>query len=101
MCHDRLVGRLSLFWRLFAAYAAVGAVAVGVLVLAPISVSVPTASREIVVLLVGFAIALVVYLVVLWRVLAPLERLTRLMRRIDPLTPGRRLESVGGDAEVV
>jgi two-component system sensor histidine kinase UhpB len=95
------VGRVSLFWRLFAAYAAVGAVAVSVLVVAPISVSVPTASREIVVLLVGFAIALVVYVVVLWRVLAPLERLTRLMRRIDPLTPGRRLETVGGATEVV
>jgi two-component system sensor histidine kinase UhpB len=101
ICHDRGVGPVSLFWRLFAAYAAVGAVAVSVLVLAPISVSVPTASREILVLLVGFAIALVVYLVVLRRVLAPLERLTRLMRRIDPLTPGRRLETVGGDAEVV
>ena len=99
--HDRGVGRHSLFWRLFAAYAAVGAAAVTVLVLAPISVSVPTAPREIVVLLVGFAIALVVYLVVLARVLAPLERLTRLMQRIDPLTPGRRLDEVGGDAEVV
>lgn len=101
MCHDRGVGPLSLFWRLFAVYAAVGAVAVSVLVVAPISVSVPTASREILVLLVGFAIALVVFLVVLRRVLAPLERLTRLMRRIDPLMPGRRLETVGGDAEVV
>src|SRR5919108_1011678 len=101
MCHDRLVGRLSLFWRLFAAYAAVGAAAVGVLVVAPISVSVPTASREILVLLVGFAIALVVYLVVLRRVLAPLERLNRLMQRVDPLTPGRRLDTVGADPEVV
>jgi two-component system sensor histidine kinase UhpB len=101
MCHDRGVGPLSLFWRLFAVYAAVGAVAVSVLVVAPISVSVPTASREILVLLVGFAIALVVFLVILRRVLAPLERLTRLMRRIDPLMPGRRLETVGGDAEVV
>jgi two-component system sensor histidine kinase UhpB len=101
VCHDRRVGRLSLFWRLFAAYAAVGAVAVSVLVVAPISVSVPTASREILVLLAGFAISLVVFLVVLRRVLAPLERLTRLMRRIDPLTPGRRLETVSGDAEVV
>jgi len=95
------VGRLSLFWRLFAVYAAVGAIAVVVLVFAPISVSVPTAPREVVVLVVGFAIALVVYLVVLWRVMAPLERLTGLMRRIDPLTPGRRVDIVGGDPEVV
>jgi two-component system sensor histidine kinase UhpB len=100
MCHDRGVGRLSLFWRLFGAYAAVGAVAVGVLVLAPVSVSVPTATREVMVLLLGFAVALFVYLVVLRRVLAPLERLTRLMQRIDPLTPGRRVEADGADAEV-
>ena len=95
------MGPRSLFWRLFAAYAAVGALAVSILVIAPISVSVPTASREIVVLLVGFAIALAVFLVVLRRVLAPLERLTRLMRRIDPLAPGRRIETNGADAEVV
>jgi two-component system sensor histidine kinase UhpB len=101
MCHDRGVGRLSLFWRLFAVYAAVGAVAVVVLVFAPISVSVPTAPREVVVLVAGFAIALVVYLIVLRRVMAPLERLTGLMRRIDPLTPGRRVDIVGGDPEVV
>jgi two-component system sensor histidine kinase UhpB len=98
---DRDVGPRSLFWRLFAAYAAVGALAVTILVVAPISVSVPTASREIVVLLLGFAIALAVFLVVLRRVLAPLERLTRLMRRIDPLAPGRRIEANGADAEVV
>jgi two-component system, NarL family, sensor histidine kinase UhpB len=94
------VGPRSLFWRLFAAYAAVGALAVSILVLAPISVSVPTATREIVVLLVGFAIALGVFLVILRRVLAPLERLTRLMRRIDPLAPGRRIDTDGADAEV-
>ena len=101
ICHDRGVGRLSLFWRLFAVYAAVGAIAVVVLVFAPISVSVPTAPREVVVLVAGFAIALVVYLIVLRRVMAPLERLTGLMRRIDPLTPGRRVDIVGGDPEVV
>jgi two-component system, NarL family, sensor histidine kinase UhpB len=95
------VGPRSLFWRLFAAYAAVGALAVTVLVVAPISVSVPTAAREILVLLVGFAIALGVFLVILRRVLAPLERLTRLMRRIDPLAPGRRIETDGADAEVM
>jgi two-component system, NarL family, sensor histidine kinase UhpB len=97
---DRTVGPRSLFWRLFAAYAAVGALAVSVLVVAPISVSVPTATREILVLLVGFAIALAVFLVILRRVLAPLERLTRLMRRVDPLVPGRRIEADGADAEV-
>jgi two-component system, NarL family, sensor histidine kinase UhpB len=35
------------------------------------------------------------------RALAPLERLTRLMRRIDPLAPGQRIESEAGDEQVV
>ena len=93
--------RTSLFWRLFGAYAAVLGVAVAVLVFAPVSVSVPTALREVAVLLVGFAIALVVYFALLRRALAPLERLTRLMRRIDPLAPGQRIEADGGDEQVV
>ena len=115
MCHDRtmrVVGldnarrgawrlrvpgsprhRTSLFWRLFEAYAAVLGLAVAVLVFAPVSVSVPTAPAEIGVLLVGFALALAVYFALLRRALAPLERLTRLMRRIDPLAPGQRIEA--------
>jgi two-component system, NarL family, sensor histidine kinase UhpB len=102
----RLVPRLerhrtTLFWRLFAAYAGVLGLAVAVLIFAPVRVSVPTALSEVGVLLVGFALALAIYFVLLRRVLAPLERLTRLMRRIDPLTPGRRIATDGADADVV
>jgi two-component system sensor histidine kinase UhpB len=93
--------RTSLFWRIFAGYAALLGLAVAVLVFAPIRVSVPTALSEVAVLLVGFAIALVMYFALLRRALAPLERLTGLMRRIDPLTPGQRIESVAGDEQVV
>ena len=93
--------RTSLFWRLFAGYAGVLGLAVAVLVFAPITVSVPTALTEVAVLLVGFAIALVVYFALLRRALAPLERLTRLMRRIDPLAPGQRIEGHAGDEQVV
>ena len=93
--------RTSLFWRLFTAYAGVLGLAVAVLVFAPITVSVPTALTEVAVLLVGFAIALVMYFALLRRALAPLERLTRLMRRIDPLAPGQRIESEAGDEQVV
>ena len=93
--------RTSLFWRLFGAYAAVLGVAVAALVFAPISVSVPTALREVWVLLVGLALALAVYFALLRRALAPLERLTRLMRRIDPLAPGQRIETDGADRQVV
>jgi two-component system sensor histidine kinase UhpB len=93
--------RLSLFWRLFARYVSVLALAVAALVFAPIRVSVPTRAPEVAVLLAGFAIVLVVYSALLRRVLAPLERLTGLMRRIDPLTPGRRIDVEAADAEVI
>ena len=93
--------RTTLFWRLFAAYAGVLALAVAVLIFAPVRVSVHTALSEAGVLLVGFALALAIYFVLLGRVLAPLERLTRLMRRIDPLAPGQRIEVGDGDDQVV
>ena len=89
VCHDRrmaaravtitsrrLVGepprrpRISLFQRLFLAYALVLGVAVAVLVLAPITVSVPTAITELAVILVGFALMLLAYRVLLLRGLA-------------------------------
>jgi two-component system, NarL family, sensor histidine kinase UhpB len=93
--------RVSLFWRLFVAYAGVLALAVSVLVFAPVTVSVPTALTEVAVLLAGFVIALVMYLALLRRALGPLERLTRLMRRIDPLAPGQRIDTDAGDEQVV
>jgi two-component system sensor histidine kinase UhpB len=93
--------RISLFWRLFGAYAGVLGLAVAALIFAPIRVSVPTALTEVAVLLVGFALALVTYFALLRRALAPLERLTRLMRRIDPLAPGQRIETEAGDEQVV
>lgn len=92
--------RTSLFRRLFIAYALVVGGAVAILVLAPITVSVPTAVRELVVILAGFVAMLLVFRAVLHRGLAPLERLTMLMRRIDPLEPGQRLEADDADAEV-
>jgi two-component system, NarL family, sensor histidine kinase UhpB len=45
-----------------------------------------------VVLLVGFAIMLATFHVLLRRALEPLERLTALMQRVDPLRPGQRIE---------
>jgi two-component system, NarL family, sensor histidine kinase UhpB len=93
--------RPTLFWRLFGAYAAVLALAVAVLIFAPVRVSVPTELDEVAGLLVGFVVALAVYFLLLRRLLAPLERLTGLMRRIDPLAPGQRIETAAGDDQVV
>ena len=91
---------MTLFRRLFLAYAVVLAVAVAVLVLAPITVSVPTAVEELVIILAGFVAMLLAYRVLLHRALAPLERLTGLMRRVDPLEPGQRLAAPDADEEV-
>lgn len=94
------VRRTTLFRRLFWTYAAVVGLAVAALVLAPVTVSVPTALRELAVLLAGFMVLLVLYRTLLRRALAPLHHLTELMGRIDPLTPGQRVATDAPDEEV-
>ena len=93
--------RTSLFRRLFLTYVAVVGLAVAVLVLAPITVSVPTALAELAVILGGFAVTLVLFHAFLRRALAPLETLTEVMQQIDPLAPGQRIDATDGDEEVV
>lgn len=92
--------RTTLFRRLFWTYAAVLAVAVATLVLAPVTVSVPTALRELAVILAGFVVLLLLYRTLLRRALSPLERLTELMGQVDPLAPGQRVATDAPDAEV-
>ena len=75
--------------------------AVAVLVLAPITVSVPTALAELAVILAGFAVTLVLFHAFLRRALAPLQTLTEVMHQIDPLAPGQRIDATTGDEEVV
>lgn len=94
------VRRTTLFRRLFWTYAAVLALAVATLILAPVTVSVPTALRELAVILAGFVVLLLLYRTLLRRALAPLERLTELMGRVDPLAPGQRVATDAPDAEV-
>ncbi len=90
---------VPLFWRLFAAYAAVVLLALAALVLAPVHVSVPTKPRELLVLALGAAAMLVGFFLLLRRALAPLQELTRTMHRVDPLAPGHRIELEGADRE--
>ncbi len=92
--------RVALFWRLFGAFAVVVGVAMAVLVFAPITVSVPTKPRELLVLMLGLAAMLAGFFFLLRRELRPLRDLTREMGRVDPLAPGRRIELAGADAEV-
>jgi two-component system sensor histidine kinase UhpB len=91
---------VSLFWRVFAINAAVLVAAVVTLALSPATVSSRIEASEVAVLAAGVALVLAVNLVALRRVFSPLERLTALMRRIDPLAPGQRIELARQTAEV-
>jgi two-component system, NarL family, sensor histidine kinase UhpB len=86
-------------WRVFAVNAAVLVVAAVLLAVSPATVSFPIALTEGIVMTVGLIALLIVNLVLVRRAFAPLERLSRLMGRIDLLSPGERLD-VTGPAEV-
>jgi two-component system, NarL family, sensor histidine kinase UhpB len=90
----------TLYRRLFAGYAAVLTLALALLVFAPVTISVPVTLAELAVLLVGFVVMLGTFHVLLHRGLRPLEQLTALMERIDPLQPGRRIELDAPEREV-
>jgi two-component system, NarL family, sensor histidine kinase UhpB len=79
-----------LFWRVFAVNAAVLTLAATVLVVSPATISFPVALTELVVLALGFAAMLVLNFVLVRRALAPLDRLSALMRGTDLLRPGVR-----------
>jgi two-component system, NarL family, sensor histidine kinase UhpB len=91
---------VSLLWRVFAINAAVLSAAMLALVVSPLTVSFPIALTELAVLAAGLAALLVVNLVLLRRVFAPLERLSRFMREVDPLQPGSRVPRADGDPEI-
>ncbi len=84
--------RATLFRGLYARYAAVLVVAAALLIVTPMSVSVPITFWQFVLVLAGVALMLIAWLVLLRRALAPLASLTRLMRQVDPLDPGHRVD---------
>src|SRR3954470_21312583 len=91
----RLTGRLaelSLFWRVLLANTVVLSVATLLLAVAPVTVSVPIALTELLVLLVGLAAMLGLNVLLVRQALRPLRDLTRTMGQVDPLVPGRRVE---------
>jgi two-component system, NarL family, sensor histidine kinase UhpB len=93
-------GQVSLFSRVVGINAGVLIVAALVLALSPATVSPTLQVAEAVVLGLGTVLMISVNVVLLRRVFGPLERLTALMRRIDPYAPGRRLSLKRADAEV-
>jgi two-component system sensor histidine kinase UhpB len=84
---------IPLFWRLFIPNATVVAAAGIVLHFEPANGRIPS-------ILGGVAMTLVVNLVLMHRAVAPLVRLTDLMRRVDPLRPGERLPAPRTESEV-
>jgi two-component system sensor histidine kinase UhpB len=90
-----------LFWRLFGANAAVLALAcaVAVVVFSPGTFSSSEALKEVGIFGGAVAIMVAVNLLVTRRIVAPLEQLVALMRRVDPLAPSERVRVGGGPSE--
>jgi two-component system sensor histidine kinase UhpB len=86
---------VPLLWLLFAGTAAVMVAAAAVLAFSPATIHSSITTDELLGLLAGLAVMLVLDLLFLRSALAPLRRLTTLMRSIDLLRPGRRLGGVG------
>jgi two-component system sensor histidine kinase UhpB len=92
---------MSLFWRVVLINAAVLVVAAAVLALSPATVSATVRLTELAVLAAGACAVVAANIVLLRRVFAPLDELTALMRRVDPMQPGRRIGVHRSVAEVV
>ncbi|MFF2849072.1 HAMP domain-containing sensor histidine kinase [Streptomyces sp. NPDC058001] len=86
---------MSLFWRIFGLNALVLGAATALLLWGPVTVSVPVLLTEATMLLGGLAVMLVANAALLRVGLAPVDRLTRLMTRVDLLRPGQRLPVPG------
>ena len=89
---------MPLFWRVCLINGVVFVVGTAVLAASPATVSSPVLLTESVVLAVGLMVILVANAVLLRASLAPLDRLTRLMERVDLLRPGQRLPESGNGA---
>jgi two-component system, NarL family, sensor histidine kinase UhpB len=90
----------SLLWRLFVATALPLAVTAALLIFGPVTISYPITAGEAIGVVAGLAVVLAADLILLRRTLAPLERLTSVMRSVEPLAPGQRLQTEGAGQEV-
>ena len=81
---------LPMLWRVFAANAAVFALAFALLALSPVTVHARIRLLELVILLAGLLVMLAADLLLLRQALTPLSRLARVMRTVDLLHPGQR-----------
>jgi two-component system sensor histidine kinase UhpB len=79
-----------MLWRVFAANAAVFALAFALLALGPVTIHASIRLEELVLLLVGLTVMLFVDLLLLRQTLSPLARLARVMRQVNLMRPGQR-----------
>ncbi len=93
-------GRVTLFRRVLLINAGVLVGAAVLLAVSPARVSPSLQFAEAVVLALGTVLLITVNLVLLRRVFGPLEHFTKVMRRVDPYEPGRRVRLERADGEV-
>lgn len=86
--------------RVFVINAAVLVLALALLALSPATVSSTVALTEVVTLVAGLGVMLAVNVILLRRAFGPLERLTALMRSVEPFDPGRRIDTTRSLPEV-
>jgi two-component system, NarL family, sensor histidine kinase UhpB len=91
---------MSLFTRVLLANAAVLAIATLLLLFSPVEVSFPVTNTQALILVTGFAVSVILNMLLVRGVIAPLRRLTATMRSVEPLQPGRRVAIRGADADV-
>jgi two-component system sensor histidine kinase UhpB len=91
---------MSLFRRAVFVNVTVLVAAALLLALSPATISATVTRSEWIVLAAGTAAVIVVNLLLLRRVFGPLERLERVMSRIDPHEPGRRVREGRDDREI-
>jgi two-component system, NarL family, sensor histidine kinase UhpB len=89
-----------LAWRVVLLNSVVMLAACLALALGPATVSSPVRAGELVVLLLGVVATMAANVLLVRRAFAPLQRLTSLMHRVDPLAPGARLQAGGVTKEV-
>lgn len=90
-----MIQRGSLYQRVFLLNASILVVATLIVAITPATVSFPVELTEAIVLVAGLIAILVLNAFALRAAFAPLERLRRSMREVDPHRPGRRLEATG------
>jgi two-component system, NarL family, sensor histidine kinase UhpB len=89
------IQRGSLYQRVFLLNASILVVATLIVAITPATVSFPVELTEAIVLVGGLIAILVLNAFALRAAFAPLERLRRSMREVDPSRPGKRLEATG------